>query len=468
MMNSNFRTQDSAFSSQHSAFNLIYSVAFLKEGIMTYQDMLVIRGQVPLQGDLEVDGNKNAALPLIAASILSPQKVILRRVPQILDVKNMCEILTHMNADISIPEADTLVIDTANLDPTRIHKKAWEAVRAAILFVGPILSRFGKIAFPTPGGDVIGRRRLDTHFLVFKDMGASIDVHNDHFVVTVPPQRLHPASIFLDEASVTATENALMVAAAMPGTTTIDNAACEPHVQDLTDFLIDCGAQIEGRGSNRLIVHGSKALKASEPFVTGADYIQTGAFIGIALCTNSELRIHNAGTKYLKPIQIGLKKFGVTFRIEEDDVIVPANQPLKIVEDAGTSVSKLDSQPWPGFPSDLTSTAIVLATQAEGAILIHEKLYESRLFFVDKLVRMGACITLCDPHRAIVIGRTNLFGTKLESPDIRAGIALVTAALCASGETRISHAHQIDRGFYQLEKRLAAVGAQIKRIRCTD
>jgi len=430
--------------------------------------MFAIQGEASLQGDLEVDGNKNAALPLIAASILLPQKVTLKRIPQILDVKNMCEILAHMNADISIPEPDTLVIDTANLDPTRIHKKAWETVRAAILFVGPILSRFGKIEFPTPGGDVIGRRRLDSHFLAFKDMGASIDVTNEHFVVTVPPERLHPTHIFLDEASVTATENALMTAASTPGTTTIDNAACEPHVQDLTDFLIQCGAQVEGRGSNLLIVHGAEKLSTSQPFVTGADYIQTGAFIGIALCTNSELRIRRAGTKYLKPIQIGLEKFGAIIHIEGDDVIVPANQQLKIIEDVRTSVSKLDSQPWPGFPSDMTSTAVVLATQAEGAILIHEKLYESRLFFVDKLVRMGARITLCDPHRAIVIGRTKLSGTTIESPDIRAGIALLTAALCATGETKVGNAHQIDRGFYEIEKKLAAAGAQIERVQYSD
>lgn len=429
------------------------------------QNMFIIQGDTPLQGILDVDGNKNAALPLIAASILLPQKLVLKRIPQILDVKNMCEILVYMNADVSMPEPETLVIDTSNLDPTRIHKKAWETVRAAILFVGPMIRRFGKITFPTPGGDVIGRRRLDTHFLVFKEMGATIDVANDDFVVTAQPRELHPTHIFLDEASVTATENVLMLAASTPGTTIVDNAACEPHVQDLTDFLTQCGAHIEGRGSNRLIIHGVESLRTSEPFVTGADYIQTGAFIGIALCTNSELRIRRAGTQSLKPIQIGLQKYGAQFQIDGDDVIVPANQSLKIIEDVRASVSKLDSQPWPGFPSDMTSTAVVLATQSEGALLIHEKLYESRLFFVDKLVRMGARITLCDPHRAMVIGKTKLAGTPLESPDIRAGIALLTAALCATGETRISHAHQIDRGFFEIEKKLAAVGAKIERVR---
>ena len=434
---------------------------------MAYQQMFVIQGQVPLQGELEVDGNKNAALPLIASTVLFPHEVVLKRIPQILDVKNMCEILTHMKADVSIPEPDTLVINTANLDPACIHNVAWETVRAAILFVGSILSRFGKVSFPTPGGDVIGRRRLDTHFLIFKEMGASIDVANEYFVATAP-QGLHPASIFLDEASVTATENALMVAAATPGTTTIENAACEPHVQDLTDFLVQCGTRVEGRGSNRLMVHGTDQLRVSDPFEIGADYIQTGAFIGMALCTNSELRIRKAGTKYLKPILVGLDKFGATIHLEGDDVIVPANQHLKVVEDVRTSVSKLDSHPWPGFPSDMTSTAVVLATQSEGAILIHEKLFESRLFFVDKLVRMGARITLCDPHRAIVIGKTELFGTNLESPDIRAGIALLTAALCANGETRISNAHQIDRGFFEIERKLASVGAQIERLPCVD
>lgn len=431
---------------------------------MAQQTMFVIQGEAALSGVLKVDGNKNAALPLIAAAVLSPAPVTLKRVPQILDVKNMCDILAHMRAEISIEAPDTLTIDTANLDPTRIHARAWETVRAAILFVGPLLSRFGEVRFPTPGGDVIGRRRLDTHFLVFQDMGATIEVTPEHFVVKAPPDGLRPVELFLDEASVTATENALMTAAAVPGATRIDNAASEPHVQDLADFLCQCGAVIEGIGSNRLIVHGTSELHGPGEFVTGADYIQTGAFIGIGLCTNSALRIRRAGTKYLKPLQIGLQKYGALFQIEDDDVIVPADQRLHIVEDVRTSVSKLDSQPWPGFPSDMTSTAVVLATQAEGAILIHEKLYESRLFFVDKLVRMGARITLCDPHRAIVIGPTKLFGATLESPDIRAGIALITAALCAAGETRISQAHQIDRGFFEIEKKLGAVGAQIERV----
>ena len=431
---------------------------------MATQETFIIQGDAPLQGELRVDGNKNAALPLIAASVLFPHTVVFKRIPQILDVKRMCEILTCMNADISVPETETLEINTANLDPTRIHSKAWETVRAAILFVGPMLARFGKISFPTPGGDVIGRRRLDTHFLALQEMGASIEAHNGRFVVETPASGLRPASVFLDEASVTATENVLMCAAATPGTTIVENAACEPHVQDLADFLQHCGARIEGNGSNRLIIHGTSELKAADPFEIGADYTQTGAFIGIALCTNSELRIRDAGTKYLKPLEIGLKKYGATFCLDGDDVIVPANQELRIIEDIGSSVAKIDSQPWPGFPSDMTSTAVVLATQAEGALLIHEKLYESRLFFVDKLVRMGARITLCDPHRALVIGRTKLFGTNIESPDIRAGIALLTAALCASGETKISHAHQIDRGFFEIEKKLAAIGAKIERI----
>lgn len=431
---------------------------------MATQETFIIQGQAPLQGALYVDGNKNAALPLIAASVLFPYKVIFKRIPQILDVKRMCDILTYMHADISVPETETLEINTANLDPTRIHTKAWESVRAAILFVAPILARFGKISFPTPGGDVIGRRRLDTHFLVMQEMGASVQAHNGHFVVEAPASGLCSASVFLDEASVTATENVLICAAATPGITIVENAACEPHVQDLADFLQQCGAKIEGNGSNRLIIHGTSDLKAADPFLIGADYTQTGAFIGIALCTNSALRIRNAGTKYLKPLEIGLKKYGARFQIDDDDVIVPANQKLRILEDIGSSVAKIDSQPWPGFPSDMTSTAVVLATQAEGALLIHEKLYESRLFFVDKLVRMGARITLCDPHRALVIGRTKLFGTNIESPDIRAGIALLTAALCASGETKISHAHQIDRGFLGIEKKLAAIGANIERV----
>lgn len=432
--------------------------------MMAHQHMFIIQGQAPLRGAIDVDGNKNAALPLIASSILFPHDVTLRRIPQILDVRNMCEILAHMGADVAVEPPDTLRINTANIDPTRIHAHAWETVRAAILFVGPILRRFGTVTFPTPGGDVIGRRRLDTHFLAFQEMGATLDVVNSHFTVTAPPEGLRPASIFLDEASVTATENALMVAAATPGTTVLENAACEPHVQDLTDFLSQCGATIEGRASNRLIIHGAQDLACCPSFEAGADYIQSGAFIGMALCTNSELRIRNAGTKYFKPIQIGLRKYNARIEFDGDDIVVPANQDLRVIEDVQSRVAELYSHPWPGFPSDMSSTAVVLATQAEGAMLVHEKLFESRLFFIDKLVRMGARITLCDPHRALIIGKTELTGTSLESPDIRAGIALLTAALCANGETRISHAHQIDRGFFHIERKLASVGARIERV----
>jgi UDP-N-acetylglucosamine 1-carboxyvinyltransferase len=431
---------------------------------MAQQHIFIIHGQVPLQGEMEVDGNKNAALPLIAASVLFPHPVTLRRIPQILDVRNMCEILTHMGADVAVQPPDTLIINTADIDPTRIHERAWETVRAAILFVAPILRRFGRVTFPTPGGDVIGRRRLDTHFLVFQEMGATLEVANSHFALTAPAGGLRPAAIFLDEASVTATENALMAAALTPGLTVLENAACEPHVQDLTDFLSQCGAAIEGRGSNRLIVHGASELRCQTSFQAGADYIQTGAFIGMALCTNSALRIRRAGTRYLKPVQIGLRKYNARIEFDGDDVIVPADQDLRVVEDVQSRVAELYSHPWPGFPSDLSSTAVVLATQTEGAMLVHEKLFESRLFFIDKLVRMGARITLCDPHRALIIGKTELTGTTLESPDIRAGIALLTAALCANGETRISHAHQIDRGFFNIEAKLASVGARIERM----
>ncbi|HEX9922229.1 MAG TPA: UDP-N-acetylglucosamine 1-carboxyvinyltransferase [Anaerolineae bacterium] len=432
---------------------------------MSTQQAFIIKGKAPLHGDLPIDGNKNAALPLIAATVLFPaDKVVLKRVPQIRDVTSLCHVLSHMRADISMPEPEILEINTANLDPSRIDHKAWGEIRAAILLVGPLLSRFGRIAFPTPGGDVIGRRRLDSHLLALKEMGVTVEVYQNEFVVSTPAGRLKPAYICLDEPSVTGTENILMAAAVTAGMTTLYNAACEPHIQDLAHFLVRSGAKIEGIGSNRLLIHGSPELRPPDSFNVGADYIQVGAFIGIALCTRSELRLRNVDTEFMKPIQVGLARFGVTVQIEGNDIIVPGNQRLKIVEDAGARLAKLDSHPWPGFPSDLTSTAVVLATQTEGSIIIHEKLYESRLFFTDKLVRMGARITLCDPHRAIIIGPTNLFGANLESPDIRAGIALITAALCAEGETQIGNIGQIDRGFYAIEKKLAAVGAQIERI----
>lgn len=377
----------------------------------------------------------------------------------------MCEILADMKADISTPEPETLIIDTSNLDPTRLNSNAWEEIRAAVLLIGPILNRFGEFKFPAPGGDGVGRRRLDSHLLAFQEMGAAIWVNEKgFFVVESPLGGLKPSNVWLDETSVTATENILITSASLPGTTVLYNAACEPHVQDLANFLVQCGAVVEGIGTNRLIIHGKKQLKSVEEFHIGPDFIQTGAFIGIALCTGSELRICRAGVQHMRPIQIGLAKFGATIQIQDDDIIVPAKQELRIVEDTRQAIAKLDTHPWPGFPSDMSSTAVVLATQTEGAILIHEKMYESRLFFIDKLVRMGARISLCDPHRAIVVGKTQLLGAKLESLDIRAGIALITAGLCAKGETIIANAKQVDRGFYQIEEKLRNIGAHVERI----
>ncbi|GIK41031.1 MAG: UDP-N-acetylglucosamine 1-carboxyvinyltransferase [Chloroflexota bacterium] len=432
---------------------------------MSSKDKILVKGQLPLHGDLCVDGNKNAALPLIAASVLCEGKVVLKRIPLIGDVKTLCEILVDMKADISTSEPETIIIDSSNLDPTRLNSNAWEEIRAAVLLVGPILNRFGKFEFPAPGGDGVGRRRLDSHLLAFKEMGATIWVNEKGlFVVEAPPTGLRLSDVWLDETSVTATENILTTAASLPGTTVLYNAACEPHVQDLANFLVQCGAMIEGIGTNRLTIHGTRQLKSVKEFHIGPDFVQTGAFIGIGLCTGSELRIRNAGIQHMRPIQIGLAKFGAAIQIQGDDIIVPAKQDLRIVEDTRQAIAKLDTHPWPGFPSDMSSTAVVLATQTEGAILIHEKMYESRLFFIDKLVRMGARISLCDPHRAIVVGKTQLLGAKLESLDIRAGIALITAGLCAKGETTIANAKQVDRGFYRIEERLRNIGAYVERI----
>jgi UDP-N-acetylglucosamine 1-carboxyvinyltransferase len=323
-----------------------------------------------------------------------------------------------------------------------------------------MLARCGEVVLPPPGGDVIGRRRLDTHFLVLQQLGAEILVEGSY---SFRSTRLVGADVFMDEPSVTATENALSAAVAAEGTTILRNCASEPHVQDLARFLIAMGAEIEGIGTNCMTIHGGRALKAAEHRI-GTDYVEVGSLIGLAAVTDSELRITNAGVEHLRSTLMGFDKLGVRCQVEGDDLIVPRGQEKTVVPDFGGHVPKIEDQPWPAFPADTMSIAIVTATQCEGMVLMFEKMYESRMFFVDKLIAMGARIVLCDPHRAVISGPTKLRASRLESPDIRAGMAMLIAAMGAEGTSVINNAQQIERGYERIDERLSALGARITRI----
>jgi UDP-N-acetylglucosamine 1-carboxyvinyltransferase len=335
-----------------------------------------------------------------------------------------------------------------------------EKIRASILLAGPLLARCGRVTLPPPGGDVIGRRRLDTHFFAFEQLGATFTA-GEQF--TVSAKELRGADIFLDEPSVTGTENAMCAAALAKGTTIFRNAASEPHVQDLAHFLVGMGAKIEGIGTNTLTVHGVDRLHGCTHTI-GPDHIEVGSFIGLAAVTRSELRIADAGVEHLRSTLMGFERLGISCRIEGPDLVIPAEQSRRIRDDLGGHVPKLEDQPWPAFPADVMSIAIVTATQCDGLILMHEKMFESRMFFVDKLISMGARIVLCDPHRALVSGPSQLRAGNVESPDIRAGMAMLLAALCATGTSTIQNVGQIERGYERIDERLNALGARITRI----
>jgi UDP-N-acetylglucosamine 1-carboxyvinyltransferase len=350
---------------------------------------------------------------------------------------------------------DAKKVRAAELDPQLCRK-----IRASILLAAPMLARSGEVTLPPPGGDVIGRRRLDTHFLALQQLGTHFEL-GEAYVLSA--KQLRGADIFLDEPSVTGTENALTAAVAAKGVTVLRNAASEPHVQDLARFLVSMGAVIDGIGTNVLTIEGGHPLRGTTHHI-GPDHIEVGSFIGLAAVTGSELRIEKAGVEHLRSIRMGFARLGVECRTEGDDLIVPAKQDKKIQSDLGGHVPKLEDQPWPAFPADVMSIAIVTATQCEGVIMMHEKMFESRMFFVDKLIGMGARIILCDPHRAVVVGPSRLRGAQVESPDIRAGMAILLAALCATGESTIDNVGQIERGYERIDERLRALGADIERV----
>jgi len=419
-----------------------------------------INGGIPLNGTIKVSGNKNAALPCIAAALLTDEPVILRNIPEIEDVRVMLEVFTALGGEVEAPEPNVRKLHLQNIKSSEIPAEQAKKIRASILFAGPILARTGKAILPPPGGDVIGRRRLDTHFLVLTELGSKVKV-GEKFTFTA--KSLAGADIFLDEASVTATENAIMAAVLAKGKTILTNAASEPHVQDLCRMLVTMGAQIEGIGSNILIINGVKQLSGCD-FEIGPDFMEVGSFIGLAAVTGGDLHIKGARHEDMRPAKIAFGKLGIVWAHEGDVIHVPKNQSMEVNHDLGGMIPKIDDAPWPGFPPDLVSIVIVVATQIKGTVLIHEKMYESRMFFVDKLIGMGARIVLCDPHRAVISGPTKLHGSELISPDVRAGMAMLIAAMCAEGNSVIRNVYQIERGYEHLAERLASLGARIRRI----
>jgi UDP-N-acetylglucosamine 1-carboxyvinyltransferase len=418
-----------------------------------------INGGFPIKGTIKASGNKNAALPCIAAALLTDEEVILNNIPNIEDVLIMMEILKDLGASVKKLENNSFRIKATDIKKSEIPSELSRKVRASILFAGPLLARVGKVILPPPGGDIIGRRRLDTHFLALSSLGARVEVDG---VFHITANKLVGVEIFLDEASVTATENAIMASVLAEGDTVIQNAASEPHVQDLCRLLNAMGAKITGIGSNILRVKGVKKLNGAE-FRIGSDYMEIGSFIGLAAVTGGELEIQDANPSQLRMCELAFRKLGIGWQKDGNDLLISSDQLLKVQSDMGGMIPQIDDAPWPGFPPDLTSIMTVVATQVEGTVLIHEKMFESRMFFVDKLIGMGAKIILCDPHRAVVSGPARLRGSDLVSPDVRAGMAMLIAAFCAQGESRIQNVYQIERGYENIVERLTMLGAQIKR-----
>lgn len=419
-----------------------------------------IEGGHPVKGTIRASGNKNAALPCIAASLLTDQPVTLRNIPEIEDVLVMLDICKALGATIERLDKNAWRIDPAGVTGGDVPAALSGKVRASILFAGPLLARFGRVSLPPPGGDVIGRRRLDTHLLALEELGARIEINGSFQFIA---NKLKGADMFLDEASVTATENALMAAAMAEGVTVIRNAASEPHVQDLCRMLNSMGADISGIGSNILTIRGAASLGGCD-YAIGPDFMEIGSFIGLAAVTRGELTIQGVVPEDLRMIRLAFAKLGIAWSVDGDELTVHAGQGMRVVPDLGGQIPKIDDAPWPGFPPDLTSIMTVVATQVDGTVLVHEKMFESRMFFVDKLIGMGARIVLCDPHRAVVSGPARLRGSELVSPDVRAGMAMVIAALCAEGQSVIKNVYQIERGYERISERLQALGARIERI----
>jgi len=425
------------------------------------QDKLVIRGGRALSGTIVPSGNKNAALPILAACLLTDEEVVLDNVPDILDVHVMLALLDDLGVSVRDVGPNSLALRADRVRTTHLDPDLCRRLRASLLLAGPLLARCGQVELPLAGGDFIGRRRVDTHLLAFRELGAECEVARSY---SLRHNGLRGADIFLDEASVTATENALMAAVTAPGRTTVMNAAGEPHVQDLARFLVELGARIDGIGTNRLIVDGVDRLRGGR-FRIGPDHIEIASFIGLGAITGSDLTITDVRPEDLRMINLTFERMGIHVEMNGGTLRVPPEQDLRVIADEGDAIPKIDDGIWPAFPADLTSIATAVATQAHGTVMVFEKMFENRLFFVDKLVAMGARIVLCDPHRAVVSGPSQLFGERLESPDIRAGMAMLIASLAASGVSTIGNVGQIDRGYERIDERLQDVGADIERVR---
>ncbi|MDD7014264.1 MAG: UDP-N-acetylglucosamine 1-carboxyvinyltransferase [Treponema sp.] len=420
----------------------------------------LIEGGFPIKGTVKASGNKNAALPCIAAALLTDEEIVLKNIPEIEDTAVMLSILESLGVSVKKTDSHTWKVKAEQIQRFEVPPEMSRKIRASILFAGPLIARCGKALMLPPGGDVIGRRRLDTHFLALQELGARITLSSK---IEFSANKLVGTEIFLDEASVTATENAVMAAVLAEGHTEITNAASEPHIQDLCNMLVSMGAKISGIGSNILQIDGVKKLHGTE-FEIGPDFMEIGSYIGLAAAARGSIVIEGVREKDLRPLRIAFSKLGITWQVEGTTLTVSAAQELKVNSDVGGMIPKIDDSPWPGFPPDLTSIMTVVATQVEGTVLIFEKMFESRMFFVDKLISMGARITLCDPHRAVVSGPSALHGEHLVSPDVRAGMAMVIAALIARGESRISNVYQVERGYEHLVENLQNLGAHIQRV----
>jgi UDP-N-acetylglucosamine 1-carboxyvinyltransferase len=422
-----------------SSLVILRSIPPTRTDIDTHMNALqfVVEGGHPLSGTIRPSGNKNAALPIICAALLTEHPVVLENVPRIRDVETLVELIATVGVDVSWTSRNSLHIHAKTVKSASLDPKLCKKIRASILLAAPLLARCGQIELPPPGGDVIGRRRVDTHFLALERLGASFEL-DESFHLSTPG--LRGADVFLDEPSVTGTENAVTAAVAAKGTTVLRNAASEPHVQDLCHFLVALGAEIDGIGTNKLTINGGRTLGSATHRI-GPDHIEVGSFIGMAAATRSEIRIADAGIEHLRSTLMGFARLGVSCTIDGPDLVVPKEQEMVIQSDLGGHVPKLEDQPWPAFPADSMSIALVTATQCSGLVLIHEKMFESRLFFVDKLVGMGARIVLCDPHRALLV-----------------------AALTADGESTINNVGQIERGYERIDERLRALGAKIERV----
>ncbi len=422
-------------------------------------EKFIIEGGIPLKGEVTPAGNKNAALPLMAACLLTDEPVILKNVPDIVDVQIMRRLLESLGVEVTELDPHIWQFQARDVHPATLDPDITRKIRASILLAGPVSARGIELTLPPPGGDVIGRRRVDTHLLALKKLGAEVTYERGfHFA----SHGLTGADILLDEASVTATENAIMACSMAKGESVIRNAASEPHIQELCQLLNLMGANISNIGSNTLHITGKDRLHGAE-FTIGPDYLEVISFVGAAAVTGGEITIRNAGNQYLDMIRLVFERLGVDWQTRGDDIFVPKNQRLEIESDLGGAIPEIKVNPWPGFPPDLMSIALVIAAKSKGTVLFHDWMYPSRMFFTDKLVGMGAQIVLCDPHRCIINGPTEFYAEKMESPDIRAGMALVLAALSARGKSTIRNIGQIDRGYEKVDQKLAALGAKIER-----